>query len=215
MSKDIKYYLYLSRAKVDMLWEQVSRNDVEKISAELKINIGIFSGGVKSEAKDENLYAKLNIVVTYLERRNLIGTLENPLQFFRATLPMSWQELDFYHDNSNGRMVLFSGVNDNTKSVVGLIGSAAHIIGMHNLEPATLAYAQPAFWLNIIDELNLPDERQMEKQLYDLDNQIDYQARRREDGPPKQNVEFIAKTFVSKEGFLLGSPIYVSEAGLL
>jgi hypothetical protein len=215
MNKDIKYYLYLSQGKVDMLWEQLSRNDVEKISAELKINIGIFSGGLKSEVKDKNLYAKLNVVLTFLKKRGVVGSLEKPLQFFKAILPMSWREVDFNQEGSNGRIVLFSGFNGKSNKVVGLIGSAAHIIGMHNLEPETFYYAQPSFWLKIADEINPPHESQIIEQLYELDNIVDYEARRRTDGPPKQNVEFVAKTFVNNERFLLGSPIYVSEAGIL
>ena len=48
--------------------------------------------------------------------------------------------------------------------------------------------------------------------IYDVNNMIYYQVRRRQDGPPKQRLEFVAKTYISKEGFILGSPIYVSES---
>ena len=34
-----------------MLWEQISQNDINKISSDLKINIGVFSGGIKSEPR--------------------------------------------------------------------------------------------------------------------------------------------------------------------
>jgi hypothetical protein len=215
MNKDIKYYLYLSRGKVDMLWEQLSRNDIEKISAELKINTGIFSAGLKSETKDKNLYSKLNIVLSFLEKRDVIGSLGTPRQFFKGTLPMSWREFDFNQEGSTGQIVLFSGFNEELNKVVGLIGSAAHFIGMHNLEPESFYYAQPSFWLKMADELNPPHETQITKQLYEVDNLIVSEARRRKDGPPKQNIEFVAKTFVDEKEFLLGSPIYVSEAGLL
>lgn len=211
MSNDIKYYLYLSKVKVDMLWEQLNRNDLEKISAELKINIWIFFGGIRSEAKDENFYAKLNVIVRYLESKELIGTIEQPKKIFAGTMPMTWKEVDFYNEQSKRRMVLFSGYKSNPDQVVGLIGSAAHVIGMKEIHPATLGYAQPAFWMKLAEELNPPTETELVNNLYDLDQQIHYQARRRKDGPPTQNLQFISKTFLTKEGFLLGSPIYVAE----
>jgi hypothetical protein len=47
--------------------------------------------------------------------------------------------------------------------------------------------------------------------MYDLDNMIDYQARRRADAP-KQKVEFVAKRFLAQDGFLIGSPLFVAAA---
>jgi hypothetical protein len=213
MDGNIKYYIYLSRVKVEMLWGQISQNDLKKISAELKINAGFFSGGVKSETKDHNLYKKLDVVLKYLENRDMIGSLGNPRTFFKGTLPMSWQEIEFYEKDS-GRIVLFSGFDQASNRVVGLVGSVAHIIGMHNLEPESFDYAQSSFWVKIADELNPPEESKIIEQLYEVDNQITYEAKRREGGPPKRNIEFVAKTFVTDEGFLLGSPIYISEVGM-
>jgi hypothetical protein len=83
---------------------------------------------------------------------------------------------------------------------------------MNDLEKATLGYAQPHFWTQVIEELSSPTPEELEQNMYDLDNMIDYQARRRTDGPSKPLLQFVAKSFLSNKGFLVGSPLYVSHA---
>lgn len=213
MDKNIKYYLYLSKVKIDMLWGQISMNDRESISAELKVNLGVLSAGIKSQDKEETIYSQLKVVSEYLRKNNHIGTLHNTDKFFKGTMDMSWQELSFYTDpNFKEKMVLFSGVDEKTGKIVGLVGSATHIIGMKNIEPASLGYAKPSFWMKISEELNPPSEEEIFDNIGDVYAQINYQGRRRKDGPPKQKLEFIAKTYISKDGFILGSPIYVAES---
>lgn len=215
MDKNIKYYLYLSQVKIEMLWGQISIADRKSISAELKVNIGVISAGIRANDKEETIYNQLKVVSEYLQKNKHIGTLDSPGKFFRGTINMSWQELSFYNDpNFDGKMVLFSGVDDGSNKIVGLVGSAAHIVGMKNLEPDSLGYAKPSFWMKISEELNPPNEKEINDNLSDVGNMIDYQARRRKDGPPKQRLEFIAKTYMSKDGFILGSPIYVAESDL-
>jgi uncharacterized protein DUF7019 len=219
----VKYYIYRSKSKIDMLWEQLSSKKVEQYSAELKITLGVISGSIKSEPTEKNLHARLQIVLEDLTREGRIGGLANPSSFVRGVLPMTWQEVNFYRGASDQRMVLFSGYLDQPPTLVGLIGSAAHVSGMNDVVPATLGYAQPSFWNKVLEALAPPTEEQIQENLYDLDNTIDYQARRREDGPPKQRLEFVAKTFfvcderrahtqLSEVNFIIGSPLYVAEA---
>jgi hypothetical protein len=141
-----------------------------------------------------------------------LGDLHSPAVFVEGSMPMTWQELDFYRGDTDQKMVLFSGYDPASEILVGLVGSAAYVTGMNDLQPASLGYAQPAFWERVVQELTAPSEEELEKNLYDLDNMIDYQARRREDGPPKQTLEFAAKTFIADGGFIVGSPLYVAEA---
>jgi hypothetical protein len=208
----MRYYLYVSSAKVDMLWSQISMEDLKRIAAELRVDVGGLSASVKSQPTDPNLYTKLDVVLRYLNRRQLVGALDEPRAFFRGTIPMRMQEVDFYRGSAgDGRMVLFSGSAESDK-VVGLIGSAAFVTGMDQLEPASLDYAQPSFWNRIAEQLSPPSEEEINRNMYDLDVHIEYEARRRKDGEPMQEVDFAAKTFVSEEDFLLGSPLYVALA---
>lgn len=208
----MKYYIYRSAPKIDMLWEQLDAKAVEKYSAELSINLGLVSGGIKSQPTEKNLHARLEIVLKNLQDERTVGGLDSPSAFVAGELPMTWQELEFYGKSSAQRMVLFSGFDPVAKILVGLVGSAAHVTGMNDTESASLGYAQPAFWNRIIDELTTPDEEELKENLYDLDNMIDYQARRRDDGPPKQSLEFVAKTYLATDNFIVGSPLYVAES---
>ena len=65
-------------------------------------------------------------------------------------------------------------------------------------EPASLGYAQPSFWNRIAEQLSPPSEEEINRNMYDLDVHIEYEARRRKDGEPMQEVDFAAKTFVSQ-----------------
>lgn len=209
---EMKYYIYRSASKIDMLWEQLSSKEVEKYSGELKVNLGVLSAGIKSEQTDKNLHGKLEVVLKHLKAGGQIGDLDNPLAFFQGVMPMTWQEVSFYRGQSDQRMVLFSGYKHPPEKLVGLVGSAAYVTGMNDLQPESLGYAQPQFWTRVIETLNVPNQEEIEQNLYDVDNMIDYQARRRADGPSKQVLEFVAKTFIVKGGFIVGSPLYVAEA---
>jgi uncharacterized protein DUF7019 len=127
-------------------------------------------------------------------------------------MPMTWQEMTFCQGRSDQKMALFSGHDPESQMFVGLVGSAAYVTGMNDLEPASLGYAQPRFWNEVIEKFQTPGEEEIENNLYELRAMIDYQARRRTGGPPKQVLEFVAKTFIAKDGFIIGSPLFVAES---
>lgn len=186
----LRYYLYVSRTKVEMLSAQISPEH-----------------RYKPEGKD-NLYNTLGSVIRHLDQGGVIGVCDQPLTYFRGVMDMHFGDVSFYR--GGGRMVLFSGLTEKG-TLVGLVGSTAHVIGAPSMEPETLGYARPEFWLAIIESLTPPSPDSFGKQLYDLDNMIAYQARRRQDAP-KQKVEFVAKQFLALEGFLIGSPLFVAAA---
>jgi|KBSSwiStaDraftv2_1062776.scaffolds.fasta_scaffold279391_1 hypothetical protein len=186
----LRYFLYVSRTKIEMLGAQMP----------------ITKPGASGPSDD--IYQALGSVLAHLDRDKAIGSCEQPLGYFRGVLDMHFGDISFYR--GGGRMVLFSGIASNGV-LIGLVGSAAHVIGAPSMEPETLGYARPEFWLRIIESLTPPEPASFGKQMYDLDNMIDYQARRRADAP-KQKVEFVAKRFLAQDGFLIGSPLFVAAA---
>ena len=75
----MKFYEYISDAKVDMLLPQVPLAIKQRISSELGIDFKIFNAKIKSEVNTlENRIAKLRSVVQYVNENENIGTLENP-----------------------------------------------------------------------------------------------------------------------------------------
>ena len=78
----------------------------------------------------------------------MIGECEQPRAYFRGVLDMHFGDVSFYR--GGGRMVLFSGLTGKG-TLVGLVGSTAHVIGAPSMEPESLGYARPDFWLAIIE----------------------------------------------------------------
>jgi hypothetical protein len=75
----MKYYVYISDTKVDMLYSQIPQNILRKIAAELNINLGIFSLSVKGkENQEKTRYEKLKIVVNYIEKHIGVRTNRPP-----------------------------------------------------------------------------------------------------------------------------------------
>jgi TIR domain len=185
----LRYFLYLSHTKVDMLSAQLSEQG-------------------QSPSRAGAGYSMLESVIRRLDRDGMIGECDQPRAYFRGVLDMHFADVSFYE--GGGRMVLFSGLTAKG-TLVGLVGSTAHVIGAPSMEPESLDYARPDFWLAIIESLKTPSSESFGEQMYDLDNMIDYQARRRRDAP-KQRVEFVAKQFVAMGNLLIGSPLFVAAA---
>src|SRR3954454_11749274 len=86
----IKYYLYVSDAKVDMLCAQIPRTVLNRIAAEFKLDAKVLGISLKEKPSDENRYTKLRVVDRYLRDNEDIGTPEWPGVYFQGTLLMRW-----------------------------------------------------------------------------------------------------------------------------
>jgi hypothetical protein len=114
----MKYYVYVSDAKVEMLYAQIPRAIRDKIVAELKIDLKVVSLSLKGNPTDETRYSKLRVVSDYLDKEG-VGTVDAPHTYFRGSVPMKWGRF--------GETVYFTGASRGT--VIGLGGSARHVIG--------------------------------------------------------------------------------------
>jgi hypothetical protein len=204
----VKSYIYRSQPKIDLLWEQLNSKKIEKYSAELKLNFGVVSGSIKSHPLEETLHARLEVVLEHLKRERQIGGLAEPSTFVRGVLPMTWQELGVRRDEDAPKMVLFSGRHDQPQLLVALVGSVAHVSGMSGLEPATFSYIQPSFWNRIVETLASPRDDELRNEVRNLRYEMEWH----DTVPQEVRVEFVAKTYFSRDGFFVGSPLYVAEA---
>jgi hypothetical protein len=216
----MKYYIYISETKLDMLYNQIPVNLREKIASELKIDLKVISTTLSEKPSEKNTLAKLKFVTDYIDKHEEVGTIENSASFFRGKMEMRWSPL--YSRNQNA--VLFAGENDIThndkdKSVVVLGGSLKHIIGEKEIPspenaPGTSSFSGlPSiyFWLRDVDW--------QASQINFVDNEIALSvivgAAWEVEGPT-QTVEFLAKRLLEGEAFnrkvLIGSPIYVALA---
>jgi hypothetical protein len=150
----MKYYVYISDTKVDMLYSQIPKKIRDKIAVELGINLGMFSVTVKGKENQEKTpletrIEKLELVVRYIEDNMDVGTVEQPQAYFKGLLPMRWGPCSETPD-----LVFFGCETEQT--FLGLGGWLGHIIGNQSGESSTkLASSATPFIISILTELEL------------------------------------------------------------
>lgn len=212
----MKHYLYISDAKVEMLYSQLDTSVLKKIAAELRVdlNFGIATVGttLRQTQTEDTRYTKLQVLVEYLERAGEVGWIDAPKTYFKGSLLMDWGACYDYEE-----AVYFRGRTDRT--ALGLIGSRHHLIGSNALSIATrtpiVLYSPRAIIKALVSssELapSLPDE-DFDKTVHQLLRFIENET------GAVQPLEFLAVNyrFWKKEtdqfNFLIGSPLYVALA---
>lgn len=116
----MRYYVYLSETKIDMLFGQIPRAAREDLSAELKINLGVVSSSVKGGERSTP-ERRVVAIEEYLRSKRMVGTVDEPSEFFEGSLSMRWGPID------RGPAVVFTGSTDRT--VLALGGSLRHVVG--------------------------------------------------------------------------------------
>jgi hypothetical protein len=206
----MKYYVYISDSKVDMLYSQIPKRILDRIAADLNVNLGIFSLSVKEkENQEKTRYEKLKLVVNYIENNMEVGTVDEPKAYFTGLLPMRWGEYEV-----DSGLVYFGGKTAQT--VLGLGGSMTHVIGNRKGESDTQGGSIGADIGAVLSkDLNLPNS--FDDSQFDRIDDILYTthfATKRMKGPI-QTLEFLAKRLAEgiygdKSHVVLGTPLYVA-----
>jgi hypothetical protein len=209
-----RYYIYVSDSKVDMLLPQLDPSFRRKRTVEWNMNLKIFGAKRGTEtALGDDRFARLEAVIRYLEDHDDLGSVDEPGQFFRGSLPMKWGPVGEHKDRA---LFYFSGCTD--KTILGLVGSPAHVIGAaSDRQGASLGYA-----LAPIEEA-LRDDRDegevspgpaIETPGQGAINAV-YDTTTIFPGP-EQNLEFIAKRLLRGKGLIRGLPDHpVTEKSVL
>jgi hypothetical protein len=221
----LKYYIYVSDSKVDMLFSQIPRRFLQGLAGELKINLGILSTSLKQDSVDETRYSKLELVSTYLERNEPIGTIDLPSEWIRSDVRVRWGPYGHGKD-----LVYFGGATEET--IFGFGGSAKHIIGATGKSFSHSHSATPYLLAALSKELGLTlpavesyhgwdqniDEASRSSAALDAVDLASTQMK-----GPRQRVEIVAKRLLSgrrrpdevedefkQSKILLGTPLYVA-----
>jgi hypothetical protein len=117
---NIKYYVYLSSTKIDMLFQQIPKDMRSKIEKELEIDLKLIKMSFAEKQLDDNLYSRLSIVTDYLEKYVGVGDVSSPTEYFKGSLFMHWAEI------ASG--VIFWGAKLNN-TAIGLGGSMSNVLG--------------------------------------------------------------------------------------
>lgn len=206
----MKYYLYISDAKVDMLLPQISDAHKKKVATEFGFDVKIFSAKRKvEEQQGDDRIARLEAVLSFIRQFGNLGTIDKPDEYIEDSMPMYSMILD---EGTMARVIYFTGVQD--KTFVGLGGSTNHLIGaLPATNPVSASWA-----LSIRSAIDgeLYDEKYSGSD-HGVKRIIDYL---RDTKYPAENLRFMAKgLFVEKEHIskdprervIVATPLYVAK----
>jgi hypothetical protein len=125
-ARSLRFFVYISDAKLQMFMEQIAEPIRRSIAAELKIDFKLVSLTVTSPAVDRALreksrLAKLAVVEDYITRYQEIGDLTSARGYFTGAAELDWKPCD---DNET---VLFCGYSETLLIVLG--GSVSNLLG--------------------------------------------------------------------------------------
>jgi hypothetical protein len=143
----LKFYTYVSKAKVDMLLPQVPRVFKNKFSAELGINIGIFTTKISSESSgrvDDSDVHRLELVSDYLKSSDEVGDLKSSKKWIKDDL-----EVKHLTVKENRNLFLLVGKKHDAYHLLG--GSTHHIIGNVKAAEVSVNYS---YFPQLVEELS-------------------------------------------------------------
>lgn len=131
----MRYYTYVSRTKVEMLYPQVVHPRASGLAAELSVNLGVVGGKVSSpKSADPSLYERAEAIHDHLKREDKVGTVQDPKSYFAGAFAPgaasahrgSGRNLD-YGQPEYREVVIWLGTFEAT--IVLLVGSAHSQVG--------------------------------------------------------------------------------------
>jgi hypothetical protein len=217
----LRYYIYISDSKLDMLFDQIDQNLLKQISAEVRVDLKLLSVTLRN-AKDPapGRMDKLRIVEHFIDKHHHVGTIENPgHEYFRGQMNMRWGWL-----GEDG--VWFQGSQADGSHCVGLAGSRHHVLG----ELRTSSYGTSTL-PSIVRALERIDSGQASSDMAQAELPAGWLSRIFWGDLPNslhstffqsQNLGFLAVPLldiqaplrhVGKAHVVLGTPVYLAMAG--
>ena len=203
----MKYYLYISDAKVDMLIQQIPHNVKKNIGPELKFDLKILSASRKTEVVSaDDRIGRLEAVCEFIQQFGNVGTVEEPQEYLADVLDMTWETYGLKDGNERDRLVYFAGVSK--RNVLGLAGSVIHLVGRPTPSRELLftigGGSEFPYILRFLHEV-LSGERHGNSFLYGNESpeqtwiEDTYRFSHRLMDGPKQRLEFLAKRLLNKK----------------
>ncbi len=119
----MRFYIYVSEAKLEMLYGQIPRKLLDAINAEFTLDFKLVKASIKNAPPSEpTREEKLELVEEALRREGQLGTIDSDHPYFFGRLPMNWGPA-----RNPPTAVFFTGRVGST--ILGLGGSARHLLG--------------------------------------------------------------------------------------
>lgn len=210
----LKCYLYVSDSKVDMLYAQIPRNYLDRITNERKIDRKLLALSLKPDTPQQTRFSKLNLVCRYINENFVVGDVDSYSSYFTGAIKLRWGVAEPSH-KSFAPFVYFAGRTNRTR--FGLVGSPHHVIGSAaELGKFFVSWEPHEMFRRLMEDLDeLPGvtEEQHTKEVLQIAGALDRAAAL----GSEQEVEFLAKRLwlsdcKTRDGkpILLGTPIYVA-----
>jgi hypothetical protein len=217
----VRYYLYISDAKVDMLLPQIPGALRRKVSAKFGFDIKVLSGSLETERTTlDDRIARLAAVEEYLLENEPIGSPSQPASWIQGTVDAKFMDL------GDGAALFLTGA---PSWILALGGSAYHLVGASKPEQVCIPFS---FLPNLTGHLTrlAEDHPELlvgssEDVLRHLGPEVDREFENwieivkwafHNAKVTDQRIEFLAKRLVSKKGngdtVTMASPLYVASA---
>jgi hypothetical protein len=125
-----KHFVYLSPPKIDSLFGQIASKDLRSIARSVTVDLKVLKAEFgPATARPETVYSRLRVVLEYLDRQTMIGSIDEPGAYFAGRIPMRWGPYQRSSDPAGlpSGIVYFGGQTANT--TIGLGGSVEHMFG--------------------------------------------------------------------------------------
>ena len=205
----MKYYIYISDAKVDMLLPQIPRAAKRKIATEFKIDLKVLSASRKAETDiSEDRITRLEAVSSFIREYGNVGSIANPDAYIFDSMTLRMAILHY-------RYLYFGGQTENT--ILGLSGSVFHLLGHQNGPQLKGAFVTSSLLTGVVASMQ-------SSSLSSSDNLNLYRATERANmsmkglNVPEEKFEFLARRLLYEpadeqyrtHNLLLATPLYVS-----
>lgn len=216
-SQPMRYYLYISETKVDMLFPQVPGAVQQGIAKKVGFDLKLFTASVETQNQTfESRIARLQAVEEHLRLAGKIGSPGDQTPWIAGTVmahfvPIVDNAVLFLSQLNEGYLVL----GGSTEHMIGSVKSGIRGLSFSSFYQISRIlsqlYEQEKQGYDYIGKIDYSDH------LYKLDGNLDWLFKRELRDPP-QRVEFLAKRLASvgtpREGgtSTIATPLYVALA---
>lgn len=114
----MRYYTYISDAKLELLHGQIPRKLLSRLVGELQIDLKVTSVSVKGAPQEVTRFDRLRLVERYIDENCDVGWMTEPRSWFRG-------ELGLRTGIVTGA-ALYTGLDGGT--LIALVGSGIHVV---------------------------------------------------------------------------------------
>jgi hypothetical protein len=158
--------VYISDSKIVMLSSQIPEAVIGQVAGDLNLNGSVLGQSSTEPLAPGTRYALTKLIRRYLKDQGQVGTVDFPSTYFESELVMKWgpYQTSTAKWNEPSPLVYFGAQTEST--IVGLGGSAHHVIGSVGPSHTHSHSATPYMVARLYEGLDLPLPKEDEANLH-------------------------------------------------